>query len=157
MKKFIAIFLAVVLVFCLLTSSVFATGEFYGEYAGTYFPAYLNGGYDFTAVGLIYYAPMYNVVTVGAIVTNYNNSVLSARIRVQCAIEYSDGTYDFDYDTRTFSIDYGIDNEYSGSFDMIPNSDKTIIAFNTEYNIGSPNMEELWLAGEYIVYPGING
>ncbi|MBQ8496829.1 MAG: hypothetical protein IJ489_05155 [Clostridia bacterium] len=90
-------------------------------------------------------------------VINYNNSPLVAKIRAQCAIEYADGTYDFDYDGRSFEIGYGLDNAYQGSFDITPDSSKTIIAFNSEYNIGSSNSEELWLAGAYEAYPGING
>lgn len=132
-KKLVSLFLAVAMIFAVLTVVVSANfSETTGESNGTYC----------RAEGILSFIDSTRKATATIWFTNTSGTVKTFRVGTQCTINYSDYSYDFgdNLDVITCST-----NNYDDvSVSVRGSSSKTITSVAAEYQIGDSNSNLLW-------------
>ena len=151
-KKLVSLFLAVVMIFAVLTVSVSADDR-YMTANGYHASQALKTNYPAWAY-LMFLESSYSI-SAGAEVTNNTQTPIYLAIQAQCVVNYTDGTYDFDSDKNDRVVSAG--ETLFVMAELIPSTTKTIYNFIGEYHLGDVNGNELWWAAtDFSYYPGIN-
>ena len=153
-KKLVSLFLAVAMIFAVLTVVVSAADfERYtwGE-VEPYSP--ICGG-----VGYLGFTNYSRSLTAWTQVSNLSTTSQFFRVQVQCAINYASGNYDFDVTSIEVTIPAATTRASAtkAELSMIADSSETIVSFVAEYHIGDYYYNSLWegyIGEDY--YLGIN-
>ena len=160
MKKFFAILLAAAMLFAVCSFSAFADGVISTDDSNipnvdinSFY--YVSDTKEIRANGTLSFNPATRAVCYTVSCTNIGYDDLSNfHLWAQCAINYDDGTQDFDTATIQVLIGHGVEKKREKTY-IVP-SNKTVISLDAEYQVWY-EQDTLWEGQIY--YPltlGIN-
>ena len=137
-KKVLAVLLATAMLCTIFASSAFAVN--FTTDINLPFPSYIRSYYHIEdnlvrAWGTLSFAPSSRNVIYSVSCENINyDSLYEYGLVAQCAINYDDGSQDYDYNTLQVMIGQGIYRTFDNL--MAVASNKTLIGFDAEFFVG---------------------
>ena len=139
-KKLVSLFLAVAMIFAVLTVVVSADLRNSNITGSVNNAAYGNC----TFYGTFLFVDSTRKAMATTYATNNLGTTTYFRVQAQCVVHYSDDTYDHDSQLYKGNV---LSGGTASQFAMVNASfSKTITSFSTEYHVGDSNLNSIWEA-----------